>query len=47
MLRSLLKGFAGRRLVRFLPGGWLAMILLSPPVRNAVKRRWQARRDGP
>lgn len=44
MLGSLLKAFAGRRLARFLPGGWLAMLLLSPPVRNAIRRRWQARR---
>jgi len=44
VLRSLLKAFAGRRLARFLPGGWLALILLSPPVRNAIRRRWQARR---
>jgi len=43
MVSSLLKAFAGRRMARFLPGGWLAMLLLSPPVRNAIRRRWQAR----
>jgi len=32
--------FLGRRLARLLPGGWLAVLLLSPTVRNAAKRGW-------
>ncbi len=43
MLRAVLKAFAGRRLARFLPGGWLTMLLFSPRVRSAIRRRWQAR----
>ena len=34
MIRGLLRYAIGRRLARFLPGGWLAFLLMSPRVRR-------------
>ncbi len=40
MIGGFIRYFLGRRLARLLPGGWLAVLLLSPTVRNAAKRGW-------
>lgn len=37
-MRSLLRYMIGRRLARFLPGGWLAWLLMSPRVRRLLGR---------
>jgi hypothetical protein len=41
MIKSILKAQAARRGARFLPGGWLTMIALSPQGRNAMRKGWQ------
>jgi len=40
VIGGFIKYFLGRRLARLLPGGWLAVLLLSPTARNAAKRGW-------
>ncbi|MGI8440390.1 MAG: hypothetical protein ACR2NV_09400 [Thermoleophilaceae bacterium] len=47
MIRGVLRYLIGRRLARFLPGGWLVFLLTSPRVRrwvSATVRRRLARR---
>jgi hypothetical protein len=47
MIRGFLRYLIGRRLARFLPGGWLIFILTSPRARrwvSATVRRRLARR---
>ncbi len=36
MIRGILRYMVGRRLARFLPGGWLVLILTSGPARRAL-----------
>jgi hypothetical protein len=38
---SLLRGFLTRRLIRFLPGGWLAYLLFSSRTRRLARAGWQ------
>jgi predicted nuclease with RNAse H fold len=40
MLKSLLKAQAARRGARFLPGGWITMLALSPRGRSAMRSGW-------
>lgn len=41
MLKSFLKASAARRGARFLPGGWLTVLALSPQGRSAIKSGWR------
>jgi hypothetical protein len=41
MLKSLLKAQAARRGARFLPGGWITMMALSPSGRSAMRSGWK------
>ena len=45
MLGTLFRFFLGRRLARFLPGGWLGFLLLSPTARRLAGRGWRAFRS--
>ncbi len=48
MIRGVLRYMIGRRLARFLPGGWLVFLLTSPRARRWVSttvRRRLARRS--
>jgi len=37
---SMLKGHAIKRGARFLPGGWITMLALSPTGRAAIRKSW-------
>jgi len=41
---SFLRFLIGRRLARLLPGGWLALLLLSPRSRALAARGWRSLR---
>jgi hypothetical protein len=38
MLKSIFKAQAARRSARFLPGGWITVVALSPRGRAAIRR---------
>jgi hypothetical protein len=40
MLKSLLKAQAMRKGARFLPGGWITAVALSPTGRRAIRGGW-------
>jgi hypothetical protein len=44
-MTSILRALLARRLVRFLPGGWLALILLSPRTRSFARSLWASRQQ--
>jgi len=44
-MRTLLRYVLGRRLARLLPGGWIAMLLLSPTARRAARGGYRRYRD--
>jgi hypothetical protein len=46
-MTSILRALLTRRLVRFLPGGWLAVILLSPRTRAFARSLWASRQRRP
>lgn len=49
MLKSMIRGAAMKRGARFLPGGWITMIALSPTGRRATRSGWdyvQKRQQG-
>ncbi len=49
MIRGVLRYLIGRRLARFLPGGWLVYVLTSPRARSYLMRLVRRRfgRRGP
>jgi len=40
MIKQLIAGHALRRSARFLPGGWITMLALSPTGRKVVRGGW-------
>jgi len=41
MIGGIARYVVGRRLARVLPGGWLAVAVLSPTGRRIAKRAWR------
>ena len=41
MLKALAKATLARRSVRYVPGGWITMLVLSRPGRFAIRSGWQ------
>ena len=49
MIKSMVTGHLMRRGVRFLPGGWITMLALSPTGRRVMRSSWnyvQKRQQG-
>jgi len=42
-LRWIATGLIGRRVARFLPGGWLVFLITSPRFRRRLVRMWRRR----
>ena len=42
MIKSMLKAHAVKRGVRFLPGGWITALALSPHGRSAMRGGWRS-----
>jgi hypothetical protein len=40
MIKSMLKAHAMKRGARFLPGGWVTMLALSPQGRMVMRKGW-------